>query len=55
MHLYKSARELGRAKICSPKSVEKNIEKGKIVEATDSKWRLYYVDRDEMVKIIIQN
>lgn len=55
MHLYKSARELGRAKICSPKSVEKNIEQWKIVEATDSKWRLYYVDKNEMVKIIIQN
>ncbi len=55
MHLYKSARELGRAKICSPKSVEKNIEKWKIIEATDSKGRLYYVNREEMVQIIIKS
>lgn len=54
MHLYKSARELDRAKICSAKYIKKNIEKWKIVEATDSKWRLYYVDREEMVQIILR-
>jgi hypothetical protein len=54
MHLYKSARELDRAKICSAKYVKKNIEKWKIIEAITTKWKVYYVDREEIIQIIIK-
>lgn len=54
MHLYKSARELDRAKICSAKYIKKNIEKGKIIEAITTKWKVYYIDREEMIQTIIK-